>query len=306
MKQRKAFSLIELAIVLLIIGIIIAGVTQGSRLINAYRLRVAQESSKSSPTVSIPGLILWLDATNENSFIDSEAQDGSTISRWNDIDPHENPKHNAFQSTGALRPTYDVDGINNLPAIRFDGAQYMDTPYTADLNPRSYTIITVVRPMTLTGTFAGIICSRNETSGILKGFIVYISNFNSFQGWFGTGSAWKGNNSTSFTVAAKRTEIFATSYDGTPNIQTQTAYFYRNRLSNPSTYSTSDGPFALIPQTNEVTRIGASGSFTYPTPPTASFYLNGYIGEIIMFNRKLNSEERKAIEDYLAKKWGVK
>ena len=41
-KPSKAFSLIELSIVVLIIGILIAGVTQGSRLVRQSRLSTAQ------------------------------------------------------------------------------------------------------------------------------------------------------------------------------------------------------------------------------------------------------------------------
>jgi hypothetical protein len=38
--------------------------------------------------------------------------------------------------------------------------------------------------------------------------------------------------------------------------------------------------------------------------PTSFF--NGMIGEIIVFNRSLNNEDRKEIEKYLGKKWGIK
>jgi prepilin-type N-terminal cleavage/methylation domain-containing protein len=41
-KPSKAFSLKELSIVVLIIGILIAGVTQGSRLVRQSRLSTAQ------------------------------------------------------------------------------------------------------------------------------------------------------------------------------------------------------------------------------------------------------------------------
>ncbi|MFM2200490.1 MAG: hypothetical protein RL769_545, partial [Pseudomonadota bacterium] len=40
--RHQAFSLIELSIVILIIGILVAGVTQSSRLVNQIRLSTAQ------------------------------------------------------------------------------------------------------------------------------------------------------------------------------------------------------------------------------------------------------------------------
>ncbi|MFM7621060.1 MAG: prepilin-type N-terminal cleavage/methylation domain-containing protein, partial [Alphaproteobacteria bacterium] len=46
---NKAFSLIELSIVILIIGILVAGVTQSSRLVNQFRLTSARNITLSSP-----------------------------------------------------------------------------------------------------------------------------------------------------------------------------------------------------------------------------------------------------------------
>lgn len=52
MKNKKAFSLIELSIVILIIGIIVAGVTQGLRLINAFRLSSAKSLTNRNRAIS--------------------------------------------------------------------------------------------------------------------------------------------------------------------------------------------------------------------------------------------------------------
>lgn len=55
-KSNKAFSLIELSIVILIIGILVAGVTQSSRLINQIKLSLAQSITRSSDVNSIDNL----------------------------------------------------------------------------------------------------------------------------------------------------------------------------------------------------------------------------------------------------------
>ena len=55
------FSLIELSIVIIIIGILVAGITQGSRIIKEARLKTAKTLTESSPVASIRDLTLWLD-----------------------------------------------------------------------------------------------------------------------------------------------------------------------------------------------------------------------------------------------------
>ena len=67
-KNLKAFSLIELSIVILIIGILVAGVTQSSRLIREFKLTTAKNLTRNSPVSSIKGLYFWFETTSESSF----------------------------------------------------------------------------------------------------------------------------------------------------------------------------------------------------------------------------------------------
>ena len=96
--MRKAFSLIELSIVILIIGILVAGVTQSSRLIKQMRLQVARNITTSSPVTSIKDLKIWLETSQEGSLISStnglNPDNNDKISSWNDIILI--PSHNAI------------------------------------------------------------------------------------------------------------------------------------------------------------------------------------------------------------------
>ncbi len=78
--SQKAFSLIEVSIVLLIIGILVAGVTQGSRLVRASRLQTAQNLTINSPVAGIPNLSAWWETSLESSFLAAEAVDSTAIS----------------------------------------------------------------------------------------------------------------------------------------------------------------------------------------------------------------------------------
>lgn len=133
----KAFSLIEISIVLIIIGILVAGVTQASRLIKESRLKMAQTLTQSSPVSGLKGLSLWFETSLDGNFLTSEALDQTVITRWNDVNPQNSYKYTAQaaqKTTSSLvsynsaaggtiansrGPTYIEDGINNIPTLRF-------------------------------------------------------------------------------------------------------------------------------------------------------------------------------------------
>ena len=64
--HKKAFSLVELSMVILIVGILIAGVSQGIDLYQDSRLATARSLTKNSRVGRIPDLVSWYETTNEN------------------------------------------------------------------------------------------------------------------------------------------------------------------------------------------------------------------------------------------------
>ncbi len=76
MKLKRAFSLVELSIVILIIGVLVASVGQG--------------------------LDLWLETTSEASFSVSEAFDGAAVSSWSDTDP-QGVKNSASENASTVQ-----------------------------------------------------------------------------------------------------------------------------------------------------------------------------------------------------------
>lgn len=107
--NQKAFSLIEISMVILVIGILIAGISQGIDLYDDYRLNSAQNLTKNSQVNRIPDLEMWLETTSENSlatgtstFTDNpNPVDQDSIGRWNNINPNILPtaRNHATQAT---------------------------------------------------------------------------------------------------------------------------------------------------------------------------------------------------------------
>jgi prepilin-type N-terminal cleavage/methylation domain-containing protein len=290
--MKKAFSLIELSIVILIIGILIAGVTQGSRLSAQFRLSSARAQTQSSPVVSINGLTFWLEATSEKSFKDSEAENNALLSAWYNINPQSVTNYDMVQTGGTIyQPYYRSAGLNNLPAVYFDGTG-------RTFNNPSVTI--------------GDLIKTNEVTFFV---VQKINNSNS------TVLSWVGSGDTRFSFHVPYS-------DGNIHFDFGTCCSAVSRLSvtAPAGFSSAANVMTFVKKPNGDAYINQNGAqiVSVTTTMTGSINLglnnwmiigdfsgggasfSGYIGEIIIFNRSLKSEEVDSVEQYLGKKWGIK
>ena len=65
---KKAFSLIEISMVILVIGILIAGISKGIDMVYDMRLATARALTDKAPMFGMENLELWLETTSENSL----------------------------------------------------------------------------------------------------------------------------------------------------------------------------------------------------------------------------------------------
>lgn len=283
---RMGFSLIELSIVILIIGILVVGITRGSRIIYEARLRSARALTASSPVTSINDVVMWLESTSEKSFTASQAVDTAlssdgTITNWFDINPQTTSGSNAIQyGDSTLRPRYVAGGINGLPVVNFDGtSDYFDFNGTALVN-NNLTVFAVSQIHNDSSIGNEFFISGPNLDVLVMGY----SNNNYYVELYLS----SGPQATFSTLTDRKPVVMSMAHSSTRGIE-----LYVNGQLTASSPS----------HTNHLTNysgatIGKSG--------WSGGYFKGNIGEIIMFNRLLSNLERAGIEDYLKTKWGIK
>ncbi|GDX36009.1 hypothetical protein LBMAG18_05200 [Alphaproteobacteria bacterium] len=274
MKKYQAFSLIELSIVILIIGILVAGVTQSSRLVNQFRLHNLKQLVVNSPVNSIKDLALWLETTQAESFIESEAVDGTLITQWFDINKLSTFRPTVTSTLG--RATYRTNVINSLPAIYFNAGGWFDVNFSVT-NNFAKTIFVVAMNQ-----------NNNQRNYIFDNatctqycFIIE-SNTNSAGHMHAGASHFQG------TFQLRKPYVITLIYNA------GNSFFRYNGVQNIS------GNTGSNPMSNNI-RIGAS--CVGLSSPEAFI---GHIGEFIVFDRVLKADEYLDIEKYLSTKWAIK
>lgn len=299
-RTPRAFSLVELAIVILIIGIAIAGITSATRLVYQFRINSARSLTKASAVNSINGLLAWFDAVSEASFTDLEADDGASITNWNDINPQQPFKLKLTQLSPINKPTYVAKGQSaGIPVVQFSSTptvvQKMFTVSDLDLigNP-SFTIFVVA-----SATNNSIAYSRLFSIGQAGSFECTQFDF-SYWGKNTGNLRFFGGHKTFSMLSSNMLSLFRIVRDSVSGASTvngsSTALYFNgsmkvvgNRVNNDCTPYLAPGPFALNPD----------------VPPSSTDW-KVQIGEIIIFNRLLKRDEVEDIESYLSKKWSIK
>jgi hypothetical protein len=182
---------------------------------------------------------------------------------------------NFTQGTAANRPIVSSVTQNGRPILEFDGSNDRLTASGNWLQISNCTLFSAFRR--LAGVFGGIISSVTDSDR--SPAILIDSNAGALRG-HGNLSRAGASVVDSFcvfsgTVTAGATELFVN-----------------------GTQRDTDAASNTLDTSATTTRIG-----TYRQ--TDVLFFNGYIGEIIAYNRVLTVSERKRVEGYLGKKWGI-
>ena len=284
-KNRKGFSLIEISVVILIIGVLIAGISQASDMIDDAALKGARTASKGSRVGRIRDLVLWLDAVSDGASLTAatkQAVDGDAVTQLKDLNPRSSAK---LTLTSAGTSIFNSNKVSGLPGLNLNGGNFFKLTDRFDNSTIDYTIYLVYQPVVLPSSGnTQFIFEKRSSAGATFPYRLEIDS-NGFYKF-----------SDSAGVAAFGAKKAST---GKVNII---------RLSRSSTASLSivvdDVPnTAVAGSTSAINSdeliIGAKNAAN----PTN--HANGRLGELIIFERDLASSEEADIETYLFKKWKI-
>jgi prepilin-type N-terminal cleavage/methylation domain-containing protein len=282
--NKKAFTIIELSIVILVISVMVVGVVTGKSLIAKSRFANAKSLTRQSVINDLgDDLIAWYETSLEDSFIPSETKtDGSKISIWKDSNKNAVNKNDATQTTDVNKPSlYQNVFYNSIPGLRFSGAQYLNFDGKR-FAKNSYTVFVVDQRRS----------GKNENY-FIAGKTNYSINDNLHLGYRSNFSITQAHYANDLNSP----NIFSAYSISSPTPRIHTFLFNNSigkqyNLNGKFTYTESNQKYPL-------------NSFN---GATIGYYLAGYEGdlaEIIMFKRSLKTEEVEAIESYLGSKYGI-
>jgi prepilin-type N-terminal cleavage/methylation domain-containing protein len=284
MMFKKGFSLLELAVSLVIISVLAAVILSGAGIKKTARISGAKSLTSSANLGGIADLIFWVETTNiENLTIESDG----TVSAWRDISSITSGTV-VEQSTASARPLYVEDVLNGLPALRFDGSN--DFMFELSNNNLIFSDEVTVFAVYDTTNSANddIIVTQVSCSPALDRHGYSLSTRTTPGGsrmyLYNAG----GITTPDVTAAADDVYINIFKYDN------GSVSFQQNNTNAISSNSMTAPP-------NGDLYIGAGQQ----SPCGTNFYGSVDIGEIIIFKRALDADEISGVVNYLSKKWNV-
>jgi prepilin-type N-terminal cleavage/methylation domain-containing protein len=280
LNNKKAFSLIEISLVIIIIAILIAGSLNGIEMVKKAKLATAQSLTEQSVVSQIKDLSAWYETSLQRSFIDSERDNGLKISTWKDINPNALIPNNATQTTSANQPTFFDNRFNDtIPGVYFDGNDFLNFIGT-ELVKSAYSVFIIEKRM-----------SGGDLLSMIGGLTTAV-NSNLILAY---------RNSNTITQAHYGNDIDFAVPDYSSPITRMHSFLFNSTYGKKYWINGGDLPDkADATQTASLTSYDNAWLGRY-----YNYYYFGDIAEIIMFKRSLSSEERKAVEAYLSKKYNI-
>ena len=320
---HKAYSMIEMSLLILIIGILFAGAYQGFNIYNETKLSSVRTLMQNSIISRIRNLGFWFETASENSLENSEAYDGKAISVWIDHNAQQITKINAYGAQNSniekfnydpsnifdrSGPIYVAKGIGGLPTLNFkntnSSAKFLVVDPSFKFSKEDITIFTVLRFKNFenNAVIFDRICLKssgvvtyddslavNECKPLISARVSILGFPNLFIQNNDKALA-KSTANTSFQI--KKDVSYILTFE---RIFNQSIGLYQNgKLVASTPENLGEINFSPI-------KIGRGG-----TDPDQNVNSDFDLSEFIMVYGKLKNEHKLDIENYLAKKYSIK
>jgi len=289
-KPIKAFSIIEISVVIIIIIGLVSLINFSQKLISENKIESAIKANKKSQIIAIKSLIGWFETTDHQSLKLDEKEDFYPIEQWFNLNGNIDFKLKFIQKNLNLAPSYILSSINNLPSIEFNGVNsFFRIDSEQDLNLKEFSIFIInsiknFSPSDQSTLFAS--CNDDQK------FLI---------------NTFRNRTKPDYQLLINhKTQII----DKPFNLENK-EFNQANILNitvNPAAINTYINGLNILNLTNNLntklfnkTFIGANDCDN----PTTNFFL-GHVSEILIFNQELSDEDRHFVEKYLANKWAIK
>ena len=315
---KKAYSLIEISGILLVLSIVFVGVYQGVNIFHETQISGAKSLTKSAPVMRTENVGLWYETTLDESIDKSEKNTGVKITKWFDINSQRTEKFNAFAGQSennsnfsfdpnplftASGPVYQEKGINGLPSLKFTNnnsiSQFLVIDPNFKINDDDFSIFIVIQ--FINASIHGSILDRVCLNTSLKPVASSIEAINSC-------------NPSIIIKSSLPNQFYSTlsNDDATKVYNSQDQVFNKDRPYILGISRWYNQFFMFDINGKNITKIAEDagkinflpfkiGRHAFLSSANSEFY----ISEIIIINGKLKEANKKLIEKYLSKKYNI-
>ncbi len=262
-----------------------------AELLNTIFGSLSQTIVPFSPT-SIAGLKLWLDASDTSTI----SLSGSSVTQWNDKSGN---GYNFAQSTSTKRPSSGTRTQNSLNVIDFDGTNDCLSTTAAKsafnfLHSSTSTIFVVLKQDAV----------NNIKSILNTGLQSFYANEVGFFIWSNTPSTYQIGASNASSIVE---EINAGFNETTPRYDSIKSDPANATAANRLKYSKNGGAFSGT-NTASATITTGDSSYNFMLANNANAEttpMDGWIGEIIIYDSILSAGDITNVQTYIAAKWNI-
>ena len=261
-------------------------------IINPYRF------STGIPVITDPeevtGVVGWFDASDNTKVLNGSFSAATDNEEVRVLDDKSTLGTIGYFDAAPLanRPLRRAAQVNGLDVIEFDGTNdfmvaaagsNFDT-YSDQTEPM--TVFIVSQPTTSAAIADGCVLDLYDSTttgsrGLVTTEIAYRTN----------GRTWVSDGTAATTCSTSAPSVITLSQSGAGNVEDVISMW----LDGNSVARDSGGDGALV-ATSAAHRLGSLGT---------TYYFDGYVCEIVMYDNELSDTDRQSVENYLIDKWGI-